>query len=298
MGEETNYFELLVTWLETHRTVNLLLILLYFVFIYFMHDPIVHLSIWVMNSMSLPVYNKVVKAISILLLILFTVFIGGQIKQYGNNLWLKIMYLLLTIGLIIAHFCTMFEMNIEVIHVFEYPFLTLLIFPLTKRFGAAVLFTIPFMLMDEWHQYIVLYPSYVDYFEFNDVMIDIYGCGLAMVALLVCGVRGQIPVKPIWKRAEFVSLAVALLALAIAIKTCFFSIYEPDKCSNTWLVLYRVHEPITFWRKFPGRDVVYHVMQPVEAFFAITGLALFYFGLDSFRKESTQTYTNSIPSGK
>ena len=276
-----------INWLETHRIANLLLILLYFFFIYFMHDPMVHLSVWVMNLMSLSIYNKVVLAISVLSLILFITFISQQFRKYGDNRLLKIIYLLFTVGIIALHFHTMFEMNIEVIHVFEYPLLTLLIFPLTRRFGASIMFTIPFMLMDEWHQYIVLYPGYVDYFEFNDVMIDIYGCGLTMIALMMCGVRGELPVKPAWKRPEFILQVVALVALAIAIQTCFVAVYETGKCSNTWLVLNRIHEPVTFWRKFPGRDVVYHVMQPIEAIIAISMLATIYLGLDSFRKETS-----------
>ena len=175
-------------------------------------------------------------------------------------------------------------MNIEIIHVFEYPALAILLFPITRRFGAAIIFTIPFMLMDEWHQYVVLYPAYVDYFEFNDIMIDIYGCGLAMLLLLLCGVKGESPVKPFWKRAEFVLLFTALLFFAIAVKAGFLAVYEADKSANTWLVLNRIHEPVTFWRKYPNRDVIYHVMQPIEAITGISLLAVIYTGLDSFRK--------------
>ena len=284
METSTGFLQRCVSWFENNRIVNLCLIFLYFIFIYYMHDPVVHLSVWVMNLLSLPVYNKVVMAISVLLLILFVAFIAQQFKKYEGNRRLKTAYLLFTVIIIAIHFRTMFEMNIEIIHVFEYPMLALLLFPITRRFGAAIFFTIPFMLMDEWHQYIVLYPSYVDYFEFNDIMIDIYGCGLAMVALLICGVEGQLPVNPFWKRPEFIFLVVALVLLAVAIQTCFISVYEADKCANTWLVLNHIHEPITFWRRFPGRDVVYHVMQPIEAIIAISLLTATYFGLDSFRK--------------
>jgi len=284
METSENFLQRCVTWLQNHRAVNLLLILVYFLFIYYMHDPVVHLSIWVMKAMSLPVYNEVVVVIVLLLLVLFIAVIAGQFRKYKNNGLLKVGYLLFSVVIILIHFCTMFEMNIEVIHVFEYPVLAILIFCLTQRFGAAVLFTIPFMLMDEWHQYIVLYPSYVDYFEFNDIMVDTYGCGLAMVTLMICGVKGELPVSSFWKRPEFVFLILALIALAIAIKTCFFAVYEADKCSNTWLVLNRINEIPTFWRKYPGRDVVYHVMQPIEAIISISGLAVIYFGLDSLRE--------------
>jgi len=271
-------------WLEDHRLLNIALILTYFVFIYYMHDPVVHLSVWVMNLMSLPVYNLVVLSISLILLVLFVIFMIVQLIKYRDHRSLKIAYLLFTITIIIIHFLTMFEMNIEIIHVFEYSILVLLIFPVTRRFGASILFALPFMLLDEWHQYIILYPSYVEYFEFNDIMMDIYGSGLTMVAIIISGVKGQEPVQAFWKRSEFIFLTAALVFVAIAINTCFISMYEADKCSNTWLVLNRIHGPITFWRSFPNRDVIYHVMQPLEAIISISVLTCIYFGLDSFRK--------------
>jgi len=286
MEQSSNLIQRCVNWLAAHRIMNLLLVLLYFVFIYYMHVPVAQLSVWVMNNLSLPLYNKVVLSISGLLLILFVIVMFVQLNKHRDNRLLKIIYLLFTIVIIIIHFYTMFEMNIEIIHIFEYSILALLIFPLTRRFGASVLLAIPFMLVDEWHQYIVLYPGYVEYFEFNDIMMDMYGCGLAMVSLMICGVRGEWPIQPLWRRTEFIFLIAGLVAIAIAVHTCFISLYQADKCSNTWLVLSILHGPITFWSQFPGRDVIYHIMQPVEAIVSISVLSIIYFGLDSFRKES------------
>jgi hypothetical protein len=249
-----------------------------------MHDPVVHLSVWVMNWLTLPVYNKTVIVIFALFLILFSVFLFGHLRDRRDNFGLKLVYLVVTLALIIIHFKTMFEMNIEIIHIFEFPFLAFLLFPLTRRFGATVLFTIPFMLLDEWHQYIVLYPSYVDYFEFNDVVMDTYGCGLAVTTLLIMGVKGSTEIKPFWRRPEFISLLGFMIAVVILIKVCFISVYDSGKCANTWLVLNRIPGEQSFWRQYPGRDVIYHVMQPIEAMIYIPLLAFFYFGLDSFRK--------------
>jgi hypothetical protein len=285
----SGFLQRCINWLAAHRSINLLLIFLYFIFIYYMHMQVVDLSVWVMNNLSLPVYNKVVVFVCILLLVLFVMLMIVQLKKYRDNLSLKITYLLIILAIIIIHFNTMFEMNIEIIHIFEYSILTLLIFPVTRRFGASILFTLPLMVLDEWHQYIVLYPRYIEYFEFNDVMMDMYGAGLAMVALMTCGARGGWPVQPLWKRAEFILLAVSLIAVAVAIHTCFIAQYESGKCANTWLVLNTIPGPVTFWRQFPGRDVIYHIMQPVEAIISIACLSVFYFGLDSLRKERAGT---------
>ena len=276
----------IINWLEQQRLVNLVLVFAYFIFIFLMHVPCAKLSVWVQWHLSLPVYNNVVKATCILLLILYLALCITQLRKRANNRSLKIAYLLLTLSFITLHFRIMFEMNIEIIHIFQYSILAFLLFPLTGRFGAAVCFAIPFMLIDEWNQYINLYPGYVEYFEFNDVILDINGGGLAMITLYICGVKGSETLKPLWKRPEFISILAFGLAVFIAVKTCYVALYTADKCTNTRLVLNIINEAPTFWRQFPGRDVVYHIMQPVEAIVAIIALSFFYFGLDSFRRVS------------
>ena len=282
----SNVFIRVINWLEQRRLINFVLVFAYFIFIFLMHVPIVKLSVWVQSQLTLPVYNSVVKGTTILLLILYLALCFTQLKSHTGNRQLKVIYLLLILSFIAVHFRIMFEMNIEIIHIFQYSILAFLIFPLTRRFGAAVCFAIPFMLVDEWNQYINLYPGYVEYFEFNDVILDINGCGLAMITLYICAVKGSESLKPLWKRLEFISIIAFGLAVFIAVKTCFVALYAADKCTNTRLVLNVIKGMPTFWSKFPGRDVVYHIMQPVEAVIAIIALSFFYFGLDSFRKVS------------
>ncbi len=281
--QPSNFLIRAVNWLEQRRLFNLVLAFGYFIFIFYMHVPCAKLSVLVEHFFTLPIYNKVVEAISILLLILFLTGILMQLNKYRANRLHKITYLIITLSLIILHFCIMFEMNIEIIHIFQYSILAFLLFPLTRRFGAAVCFAIPFMLIDEWNQYINLYPDYVQYFEFNDVILDINGCGLAMITLYIFGVKGCENLKPLWQRPEFISIIAFGIAVIIAVKTCLLALYQADKCSNTFLVLNIIPEAPTFWRKFPGRDAIYHIMQPVEAIVAIIALAFFYFGLDSFQ---------------
>ena len=275
----------MVNWLEQRKLLNLVFVFAYFIFIFLMHVPCAKLSVFVEWHLSLPVYNKVVIGVCVTLLVVFSALIFSQLKKHPDNRAHKIAYLLAALGMIILHFNIMFEMNIEIIHIFQYSILAFLLFPLTRRFGAAVCFAIPFMLVDEWNQYINLYPGYVEYFEFNDVILDINGCGLAMVTLYICGVRGSENLKPLWKCPEFFAIVAMAIAVLVALKTCFFALYSADKCNNTWLVLNILKEPQFFWRKFPGRDAVYHIMQPVEAIIAIVTLAFFYFGMDSIRSK-------------
>ena len=274
-----------VNWLERRRLVNLLLAIAYSVFIILMHDSVAKFSGVFLHWLTLPVYNQVVKCIFSILISSQCTFLGWQLTIYREQWKLKLFYLLCTVAFILIHFRTMFEMNIEIIHIYEYPILCFLFFPFTRRFGAAVLFTLPIMLIDEWHQYMVLYVNYVQYFELNDVMIDIYGCGLATTTLFICHVKACETLNPLWKRSEFVLLACMLVALFITIKTCYFSIYPAGACSNTYMILDKLPNPEIFWQQFPHRDVIYHVSTPIEAVTIITLLCTFYFGLDNFREK-------------
>lgn len=269
-----------VYWLQKHRPVNLVLVVAYGAFICFMHDPLVKVSVVIMNTLSLPVYNKTVAAISGIMAFLLLIYSAYSIYNNRSRLGVKAFYLLTTLTLMLVHFRTMFEMNIEIVHSLEYTILAFLLYPLAGRYTAAIIFAVPFMLLDEWLQYQVLYPAYVEYFEFNDIMMDIYGCAMMMLLLFISGVTLQKKPLHIWNRKEYWAVALFLIVCFFAWQVCFIALYKSQQCENTWLVLNRIEGIQTFWRQYPGRDVIYHVMQPVEAFFTVPALLLFYFGLD------------------
>ena len=243
-------------------------------------------SMWVEKQLSLEVYNIVVAVVFLLLISMLIFFLQKKLRQKSEDRSLQLAYLFITITAILIHSRFMFDSNIEVIHSFEYSFLVLLIFPFTRRFGAAILFTLPFMLFDEWYQCTVLYP-FLDYFDLNDIMMDTYGCGLTMIVLMILGVKGNANVKPLWQRTEFISLVISVVVVLIAVKLCFIACYANEVCSNTLVVMNKrmVSEP--FFRLHPTHHLWFHVMKPAEAFICIPLLHLFYMGLDSLRKHSS-----------
>lgn len=266
-----------------------MLVTAYGAFICFMHDPLVKVSVVIMNTLSLPVYNKTVAGISGIMALLLLMYSAHSIYNNRSRLGVKAFYLVTTLTLMLVHFRTMFEMNIEIVHSLEYTILAFLLYPLAGRYAAAIIFAVPFMLLDEWLQYRVLYPTYVEYFEFNDIMMDIYGCAMMMLLLLISGVALQKKAVHIWNRKEYWLLGFTLIACFFAWQVCFIALYKSQQCENTWLVLNRIEGIQTFWRQYPGRDVIYHVMQPVEAFFTIPALLLFYFGLDGLAPSEATT---------
>lgn len=274
----------IVAWLQRHKFVTAILLLAYFVFIVFMHGPMVNLSNIVQGKLSFAVYNKVVLMVYGITAICVAGVLVRQITAFPENRLLKLGYLFGTLILIFIHSRFMFDSNVEAVHSLEFALLAVFLFALFNRFGAAIMFAVPFMLLDELYQYWVLYPDFNDYFDLNDISMDIYGCCLAMVTLMICGVKAKQPVKPLYKRAEFFGLISMLALIAIAIATCYIAPYEFQKCSNTFLVLNErmVTEP--FWREHPLSHEIYHVQKPIEAIASFSTLVFLCFGLDSFRK--------------
>ncbi|MCS6934062.1 MAG: hypothetical protein NZM35_02785 [Chitinophagales bacterium] len=175
----------------------------------------------------------------------------------------------------------MFDSNIEFIHSLEYAFLVLLVFPFVSRFGAAIILTVPFMLIDEWYQYTSLYPAFNTYFEFNDILMDIFGCGLMMSILKIYGVESD-KSTPFYRRTEFFVMLGGIALIFVLLYYCVIATYANLVCENTLLVLNERKSPEPMWRLHEIRNVWYHVMKPGEALVVISTALIFYMGLDGF----------------
>lgn len=274
-----------IAWLQRHKVITGFLLLAYFVFIVLMHGPMVHLSNHFQGVLGFAMYNKVVIVVYCLAAICVAALLVAKIAEHPQHRRLKLAYLLITLALIFIHSRFMFDSNIEAIHSLEFTFLAVLLFALFNRFGAAIMFAVPFMLLDELYQYWVLYPDFNDYMDLNDISMDIYGCCLAMVTLMIFGVKGVQPVQPLYKRIEFWGLIGMLALIALAIGTCYVVPYQFQECSNTFLVLNKRMAIEPFWREHPISHVIYHVQKPIEAIASFSTLVFLCFGLDSLRND-------------
>lgn len=266
---------ILLNWLKQHKTVNISLVIIYGISLIFLHDFFVGLSVNAMNSLSLPVYNKVVLAVSIYGGIALFVSLMYMLYKTNENRRFKLFFLLITSVLIALHYKFLFEMNIEVVHVLEFTLLAVLLFPLTGSFGASVIFTLPFIFVNEWYQYVVLYPTYIHYYEFNDIVIDLLGCGMAMIFLWIAGAKPNKNSVSFFKQPGIVFLILINLIVVVLLATCVFAFYSGDKCENTFLVLNQLPNPHFFWQTHVF-GAVYHVMKPVEGLVAINLVCLFF----------------------
>jgi hypothetical protein len=268
-------------FLNNRKILSGFLVVLYSLAIIFLHDFFVKISVVVMNSYSLPVYNVLVRnvfgGVGVLsFLLLLTKCIRAKNAQL-------LFYLFISTVLIVLHALFLFEMNIEIIHAIEYALLALLVYSLCGRFGAAVIFCIPLMLIDEWRQYLVLYPGYTQYFEFNDIVMDVIGCGFAMLSLKILGV--DIKSKPrvvFFLREEFLFLVILSISYFLLLQTCVFA-YHISVASNTTIIsLSLLENPYSFWQIHDFTKAKYHVLSPITGFVVIFCLSVFFMGLDGY----------------
>lgn len=283
MNQQQNTVIKAIEWLRQHRAINVVLVVFYFLFIVFMHHPLVLLSVHVEQLLGIGNYDATVALVFIALLGGVAWFIVRNMPEQIDKEGAAYLYGFSTLILMATHAQFMFDSNIEVIHALEFTLLVLLIFPLANRFSAAICFTLPFMLIDEWYQYILLYPDFNDYFDLNDILMDTYGCGLMMVLLMLLGVNSIANTPALWKRGEFRWL---LLLAGCIIAGVAFGIIAPYMNDTAWLVMNERSTAEPFWRFHIAHNRYYHVMAPAEGFAAIALLYLFYLGMD-YRKSAT-----------
>lgn len=273
-----------INWLHNHKWINLMLVVLYVVFVVFAHDAFVQLSIVAMESLSLPVYNAVV-AIIALVLLLSLVFV--VVRAYSSKMTINksgIPFLAVVLVGLIVHFFVFTEMNIEFIHAAEFGLLGFLLYPLLGRFGAVGIVALPILCLDEWYQYQVLYPGYVEYFDFNDLQLDLLGIGLVLSLIKTFDVSLNNS-RAILIRPETFTLLLYILVASGLIRFGILATYPESATENTWLVLNQISEPYGFWRLHPDNLTTYHVLEPIMGSVVVFSWCAFYLLMDSIKPD-------------
>jgi len=234
------------------------LVLLYIAFILLGHDAFVQLSVVVMNKLSLPVYNQRVLQLIWASGFFFVIYTFYNLCKTPTLWQTKLFFLTLCLVGLGAHIAILFEMNIEIIHVLEYVILVGLIFPFSRSISVSLVLALPVMIADELHQYLVLYPNYNKYFEWNDIVLDLLGAGTLFLMWHIGGLTIQKP------KINFVFWAllgfVGLMLLGFGTK---LFVYTPtDATSFSWIVFNRLDNPNLFWQIHAFTGARYHVLSP------------------------------------
>jgi len=272
-------------WLEKHLMLNLVMVIAYALFLLFAHDAFVNLSVGVMNNLSLPVFQKVV-AVVVVLFALALVSIGWFVLRRGSVDKRTALYFAASLLLLVAHFFVLTEMNVEFIHALMYGGLAVLLFPLIGRLGGAIVFCLPVMLVDEWCQHVILFPHYTNFFEFNDIVLNLVGAGLFVSMLRLLGMRSQRTFSPVYKRSEVWLLISGALVIVGTLAACIIVPYSEDACPTTWFVLNKLPEMSEFWYVHPVIGSTFHILKPMEGIALMFLLCVAYLGMDRFKIEA------------
>lgn len=251
----------------------LVLIVFYGLAILLLHDWFVQLSVVVMNQFSLPVYNVMVRNFALGLG--FLILIVTVLKSFQNKRFDLLFLFIVFAFLLLLHSLFLFEMNIEIIHAVEYGLLALLIYLFTRNAGAAIVLSLPFMFLDEWVQYCLLYGNYNKYYEFNDIVLDIIGCGIFLAAYKIFEPKRIVVEIKYIKRKEFWLLSLSFVLFILLLKIGVFAAHQNVAGSNTIFILSRIENPENFWHIHGFTRAKYHILSPFAGAVFIFLLSLF-----------------------
>ena len=176
------------------------------------------------------------------------------------------MYLIITLGLIVLAYNTLFVLATESAHFPQYALLAVLIFPLTLNYNST-LYTATFLgAIDEGYQYFILNPESTGYFDFNDVITDLLGAVLGLILLWTFGVKGRLNVKRWYKRNAFLIGMGIFVLLMVMMMIGIISLYPGN---NGSYVILMNNVPSSFWSYDKVGDLYYHVVHPIEGMIII-----------------------------
>lgn len=169
----------------------------------------------------------------------------------------------LTLVLIVIAINLLMVVNVELIHVFQYCLMAILLYPFFKNLNTVLFFTTLFGALDEAYQYFYLFPEKAGYYDFNDILINMLGACLGIVFLRSQGLKTVKTYGAWYKSPVFISIVLIAALFLIGLFTQFIGI-KPDKTDEIsgFTLIRRAYAP-GFWRQYlPGER--FHILRPLE----------------------------------
>ena len=173
----------LINWLSKHKAVNLVLLGIYYLLAVLPHEQVgVFISKKVRKPMGLEAYDRIMLQIAIAGLLLYGIVVIWNIIRKPKQIP-TLFYLIANICFASASVYALFVLNIEAIHFFQYAILALLLFPLLRSYSMTLFWGTLLGAIDEAYQYFYLSPDRTDYFDFNDVILDLIGVAFGLILI-------------------------------------------------------------------------------------------------------------------
>lgn len=249
------------------------MVIAYYLLVVLPHEKI---GIWITNNLDQPygraTYNLIILIIGLIGLSIYSGLVWKgitQIEQEKKRVWFAFS---ITFLLIIISFNSLLTVNVEIIHFVQYAVFAILCFPLLNNYRGTLFYTILFAVIDESYQYLILAPLRTDYFDFNDVIIDLIGATLGLLLFWISGVKDVITNQKWFQTPTFIGFSIVTIVFVWAYQIGLIAIY-PSETQAPILLVRRLQEG--FWTiAYP--NIKFHVVRPLEGFLILTLLFYFY----------------------
>ncbi|MFK7978811.1 MAG: VanZ family protein [Saprospiraceae bacterium] len=265
----------LYNWLKNNKVLNLIILITYYLLVVLPHEEV---GKWVARTLDEPfgrdTYNLIILVLGILggLGYLIPFWKGvNKLEEGKGRTWFA---LILTLLFIILSFNILLVVNVEIIHFVQYLVLAILLFPLLNSYRDTLFYAMLFATADEAYQYLVLAPLRTDYFDFNDVIIDLIGAALGLLLLWSVGIREKITQQKWFQTPTFIGFTILSITVLVAYLTGFLAVYPSESETQAPLLLIRKIQE-NFWTIIHP-NVKFHVVQPLEGMLILGGLFYFY----------------------
>jgi len=268
-----------INWLYKHRFINFWGLFFYFLLVVLPHEQVGLLVNKIFGGLERSSYDLIIAILSITILGLSLFYFLKKILKHPNRNLIGF-YLISTIILAVCCFKILFVVNIEFVHFVQYAVFAILCFPLTLNYTHTLIWATLAGAFDEAYQYFYLSPHRTDYYDFNDVIINLIG---AAFGLIVIKIITPAFIKFKWKTFCQSHLFYCLINIGLLIAMAFASnllgLYPTDNEAQYLLVK---EMPTQFWSTvYP--QIIYHILLPAEGLILIFGLFIFYSGLENVK---------------
>jgi len=257
----------MLDFFRRHKALNIVVVIVYFLLVVLPHEWVGLLTVDVFGGLTRDAYNALILGISLVGLGLYAIPVVRNILTKPNQ-QTTLFYLILSTVLSVVIFKTLIVINIEVVHFVQYGVMALLLYPLTMSYFQTLCFATILGALDEAYQYFYLAPQRTDYYDFNDVVINLIGASFGLIFIR----SFQQEKITSLKISPFLVLCfLCIFGLIAAYAVGIVPIYPMGEIPESlWLLVKKV--PEGFW-SVVHPNVKYHVVLPLEGTL-LTGILL------------------------
>ena len=271
----------IISWLETHPLVNLIILISYFFSVVLPHE-------WLgahINSIFRPLgrnrYNLIILILAIAAILVVAWLIRIRWRQYPLKKHV-LPYILGSIVLLVISYKILIVINIEFIHFVQYALFAILAYPLLKNILSVMFLATAFGALDELYQYVVLTPHINKYFDFNDVFINQIGAGIGCLLVVIMGFKDTpLKISKLYRDPGFLSLAILIIIFLAGWLSGYYTLFDPDAISRFTLIKEQAE---SYWVYPKGPYAVFHRLNIREAVICLITAILLYGSMTRINK--------------